>query len=235
VHNPAQAIAEIIAKLHDEQGRVTVPHFYDDVAVISDDEKALLAESDPIIDQEWHEVTNASGRWGEQDYSLHERIGIRPTLEINGIYGGYTGEGFKTVLPGTAFAKISCRLVPNQDPEKTLQQVINYIKEIASATVKISFFNEDAGAPAVLFDYKSDAMQAAYNAYEKGWGVKPTFGRDGGSVPITSTMMEITENIGIMGFAYKGGGAHGPNENIYLDMFYKGIDTAIYFLQDFAK
>jgi acetylornithine deacetylase/succinyl-diaminopimelate desuccinylase-like protein len=234
VHNPAQAIAEIITKLHDEQGRVTVTGFYDDVAVLSDEERALLAESNPMMEQEWGDVANAPEQWGEEGYSLHERIGARPTLEINGIHGGYTGEGLKTVLPAHAFAKISCRLVPNQDPEKTLQQVVDYIKEIAPSSVKVSFPMLDASAPAVLLDYEGVAMQAAYHAYEKGWGVKPVFERAGGSVPITSTMMQITDNIAIIGFSYKGGGAHGPNENIYLDMFYKGIDTAIYFLQDIA-
>lgn len=235
VHNPAQAVAEIIAKLHDNQGKVTVTGFYDDVAVLSDEERAMLAESNAMMEDEWREVANASEQWGEDGYTLHERIGARPTLEINGLYGGYTGDGFKTVLPGHAFAKISCRLVPNQDPEKTMQQVVDYIKEIAPSTIKVSYNLLEMGAPAVLLDYKSDAMQAAYNAYEKGWGIKPVFERAGGSVPITSTMMQITENIGIIGFSYKGGGAHGPNENIYLDMFYKGIDTAIYFLQDVAK
>lgn len=208
VHNPAQAVAEIIAKLHDNQGKVTVTGFYDDVAVLSDEERAMLAESNAMMEDEWREVANASEQWGEDGYTLHERIGARPTLEINGLYGGYTGDGFKTVLPGHAFAKISCRLVPNQDPEKTMQQVVDYIKEIAPSTIKVSFNLLEMGAPAVLLDYKSDAMQTAYNAYEKGWGIKPVFERAGGSVPITSTMMQITENIGIIGFSYKGGGAH---------------------------
>jgi acetylornithine deacetylase/succinyl-diaminopimelate desuccinylase-like protein len=235
VHNPAQAIAEIITKLHDEQGQVTVPNFYDDVVLLADEERAILAESNPLMEQEWHEVANAPEQWGEADYSLHERIGARPTLEINGISGGYTGEGFKTVLPGHAFAKISCRLVPKQEPEKTLKQVMDYIKEIAPTSVRVSFQRVESSAPAVLLDYEGAAMKAAYHAYQKGWGVKPVFERAGGSVPITSTMMQITDNIAIIGFSYKGGGAHGPNENIYLDMFYKGIDTAIYFLQDIEK
>lgn len=235
VHNPAQAIAEIVAKLHDESGKVTVPHFYDNVAVLDDEERELLAESDDSIAEEWSSVANAPQQWGEPGFSLHERIGARPTLEINGIHGGYTDEGFKTVLPAHAFAKISCRLVPNQDPQKIMKAVQSYIREIAPETVNVSFVHVEAEAPAIRIDYNGEAMQAAYRAYEKAWGVKPVFERAGGSVPITHDMLGISQNLAIMGFSYKGGGAHGPNENIPLSMFYKGIDTAIHFLQDIGK
>ena len=235
VHNPAQVIAEIVAKLHDDNGTITVPHFYDDVAVLDEEERALLAESDESIAEEWSNVANAPQQWGEADFSLHERIGARPTLEINGIQGGYTGEGFKTVLPAHAFAKISCRLVPDQDPTKIMEAVQNYIREIAPDTVRVSFVHVEAEAPAIRIDYNGDAMQAAYRSYEKAWGVKPVFERAGGSVPITHDMLGVSKNLAIMGFSYKGGGAHGPNENIPLSMFYKGIDTAIYFLQDIAN
>lgn len=235
VHNPAQVIAEIVSQLHDENGRVTVPRFYDDVLDLDAEERALLAESDASIAEEWSTVANAPKQWGESDFSLHERIGARPTLEINGIHGGYTGEGFKTVLPAHAFAKISCRLVPNQEPEKIMDAVQNYIREIAPDTVTVSFVNVEAEAPAIKIDYNGEAMQAAYRAYERGWGVKPVFERAGGSVPITHDMLRVSDNLAIMGFSYKGGGAHGPDENIPLSMFYKGIDTAIYFLQDIAQ
>jgi acetylornithine deacetylase/succinyl-diaminopimelate desuccinylase-like protein len=232
VHNPAQAIAEIVAKLHDEQGRVTVPHFYDDVAVLSEEERALLAASDTDMESEWTKVANAPKQWGESEFSLHERIGARPTLEINGIGSGYMGEGFKTVLPAHALAKISCRLVAKQDPHKTMKQVQHYIESLIPPTVKAEFRKVEAESPAVLLDVHNPAMQAAFRAYEKGWGVKPVFERAGGSVPITNDMLHISKNLAIMGFSYKGGVAHGPNENIYLDMLYKGIDTAIYFLED---
>ncbi len=235
VHNPAQVIAEIVAQLHDENGRVTVPHFYDDVAELDEQERALLAESDASIAEEWSTVANAPKQWGEADYTLHERIGARPTLEINGIHGGYTGDGFKTVLPAHAFAKISCRLVPNQDPKAIMEAVQNYIQKIAPDTVTVSFINVESEAPAIRIDYNGAAMQAAFRAYQKGWGVAPVFERAGGSVPITHDMLSITDDLAIMGFSYKGGGAHGPNENIPLSMFYKGIDTAIYFLHDIAS
>ena len=235
VHNPAQAIAEIISKLHDENGRVTVPGFYDSVAPISDDERKLLAESNALMEAEWRDVANPPQAWGEPEYNLHERIGARPTLEINGIAGGYYGEGFKTVLPAHALAKISCRLVPNQQPQEILELVQNYIRQIAPPTVRVEFERSEAEAPAAVLDYTSEAMQAAFRAYEQGWGVKPLFERAGGSVPITYNMQPLTPNIVSMGFSYKGGRAHGPNENIYLDMFYKGIHTAIYFLQEIGK
>jgi acetylornithine deacetylase/succinyl-diaminopimelate desuccinylase-like protein len=235
VHNPAQAIAEIISKLHDENGRVTVPGFYDSVAPLTEDERMLLAESNALMEAEWREVANPPQEWGEPEYNLHERIGARPTLEINGIAGGYYGEGFKTVLPAHALAKISCRLVPNQQPQEILELVQNYIRQIAPPTVRIEFKRSEAEAPAAVLDYTSEAMQAAFRAYEQGWGVKPLFERAGGSVPITYNMQPLTPNIVSMGFSYKGGRAHGPNENIYLDMFYKGIHTAIYFLQEIGK
>lgn len=231
VHNPAQALAEIIARLHDENGRVTVPGFYDDVAELSTEERELLAASNAMMESEWQEVASAPTFWGEPEFSLHERIGARPTLEINGMSGGYTGDGFKTVLPSRAFAKISCRLVPHQDPERIYEQVRDYIVQLAPPSVSVRFDRIEAEAPAVLLDYNSPAMRAAYDAYHQGWGVEPVFERAGGSVPITSIMMQVTPHIAIMGFSYKGGVAHGPNENIYLDMFYKGIHTAILFLQ----
>ncbi|MGJ3240811.1 MAG: M20/M25/M40 family metallo-hydrolase [Anaerolineae bacterium] len=235
VHNPAQAIAEIVARLHNADGQVNVPGFYDAVTTLSAEERALLAESDASIAEEWSTVVNAPRPWGELDYSLHERVGARPTLEINGISGGYTGAGFKTVLPAHAFAKISCRLVPDQDPQTITEAVQSYIRQIAPDTVTVSFMHVDSEAPAVRLDYNSVTMQAAYRAYEKGWGVTPVFERAGGSVPITYQMLRVTDQLAIMGFSYKGGAAHGPNENIPLSMYYKGIDTAIYFLQDVVK
>lgn len=230
VHNPAQVIAEIVAQLHDESGLVTVPGFYDNVNMLEDDEREILAASDAIIAQEWDDVANASAHWGEPDYSLHERIGARPTLEINGISGGYTGDGFKTVLPGHAFAKISCRLVPNQDPERILQIVTDHIQELAPPTVTVDIRNASFGAPAIVLDRESSAVKSASAAYAYAWGKETMFGRAGGSVPITFKMAKVTDNITLMGFTYKGGSAHGPNENVIIDMFHKGIAAAIHFL-----
>ena len=131
--------------------------------------------------------------------------------------------------------RLAVVLVPNQDPQKIMDAVQNYIRAITPDTVTVSFIDVDSEAPAIRIDYNGDAMQAAFRAYQKGWGVDPVFERAGGSVPITHDMLSITDDLAIMGFSYKGGGAHGPNENIPLSMFYKGIDTAIYFLNDIAS
>lgn len=235
VHNPAQVISEIIAKLHNDDGSVAVPHFYDDVLSVDDTERELLMASEASLNEEWVVVAGAPQQWGEFGYTLHERIGARPTLEINGITSGYTGDGFKTVLPQLAMAKISCRLVPNQDALTIVTLVQDYIRSIAPPTVTVDFKHIDANAPGIVLDIQGNAIQAAYRAYHQGWGVKPVYERAGGSVPITYTMMNVADDVTIMGFSYKGGRAHGQNENIYLDMFYKGIDTAIYFLQEIGN
>lgn len=235
VHNPAQALAEIIAKLHDESGRVTVPGFYDDVRPLDDDERAALQPVNAWIEREWQEVAAAPQSWGDLDYTLHERAGARPTLEINGIAGGYAGEGFKTVLPARALAKISCRLVVDQDPQRILAAIRDYVAQITPPTVRSEIIPLEMGAPAVVLDRSTQAMQAAARAYEKGWGVTPIYERAGGSVPIAYAVKSIADEIVMMGFAYKGGRAHGPNENAVIDMFYKGIDTAIQFYEEYAK
>lgn len=234
VHNPLQALAEIIAQLHDSAGKVTVPHFYDDVATLTAEERVLLAQSDESIAAEWQAVAHAPQQWGEQDFSLHERMGARPTLEINGISGGYTGVGFKTVLPAHAEAKISCRLVPHQNPQTIAHLVMDTIRKMTPPTIKIDFKHVDTGAPAVLLNRHSSAMQAAYRAYEQAWGIVPVWERAGGSVPITYEMLRLTNDVILIGFSYKGGRAHGQNENIVLEMYYKGIETMLYFLQDAA-
>jgi acetylornithine deacetylase/succinyl-diaminopimelate desuccinylase-like protein len=234
-HNPVQALTEIIAQLHDENGKVTVPGFYDNVLELDNEERALLAKVTPWVDADWAKVANAPQPWGEAEYSLHERIGARPTLEINGIAGGYYGPGFKTVLPAKAMAKISCRLVSDQEPLRIVELVRDYIEQITPPTVRSDLVFMEHGAKAILLDQKSTAMQAAAVAYEKGWGKKPIFERAGGSIPITYTFQDVCDEIVIMGFTYKGGRAHGPNENIITDMFYKGIDAAIQFHYEYAK
>ena len=235
VHNPAQAVAEIVAKLHDENGTITVPGFYDNVLPVEDEERAVLDRISPWIEAEWKAIANAPQPWGESEYTLYERAGARPTLEINGIAGGYTGDGVKTVLPARAMAKISCRLVPNQDPDRILNLLRDYVAEIAPPTVKVEITQADLGAPAILLGRSTPAMKAAYAAYEQVWQTEPLFERVGGSVPITYAMQDVAEEITIMGFSYRGGGAHGPNEHVYIDMFHKGIETAIRFYHEYGK
>ena len=231
VHNPLQALAEIIAQLHDSEGRVTVPGFYDDVLEADDDERKLLSDVNEWTEAEWHEVAAASQPWGEPGYNIHERVGLRPTLEINGLTGGFTGTGFKTVLPHKAMAKISCRLVADQDPHKIFEQVRDYIASITPPTVQCELIELEAGAKAIVLGHDTRAMQTAAAAYERAWGKAPIFERAGGSIPITYTFQDVADEIVVMGFGYKTGQAHGPNENIYVHSLHRGIAAMIHFLQ----
>ena len=231
VHNPIQALCEILAQLHDENGTVTVPGFHDDVDDVTPQDRALLEKVEPFLQAEWDDVVSAPAIWGESEYILPERLGARPTLEINGIHGGYTGAGMKTVLPARAFAKITCRLVPRQDPERVLKCVVNHIKRIAPETVNVDFQFGGMGAGAVLLDVDGVAMQSAAEAYTHAWGVEPVFERAGGSVPITFEFMKVANEIVIMSYGLKSGRAHGPNENIYLQNFYNGIQSTIKFIE----
>jgi len=234
VHNPIQALAEIIAQLHDQHGRVTVPGFYDQVVSLEQSEREALAPIDPWYEADWQRVAAAPQPWGEPGYSLHERAGIRPTLEINGIYGGYTEAGFKTVLPGKAMAKISCRLVAKQDPDQIFELVNAEIARLTPATVKSDLIRLEAGAPAVAINRQAKALQVAKAAYERHWG-RPAVGEfTGGSIPIAHALHPLVTDLIFMGYTYKGGQAHGPNEHIILKNFPRGIQTAIDFLLGLA-
>ena len=230
VHNPIQALCEIIAQLHDKNGTVTVPGFYDDVIPVTEQDRLLLEKVEPFLMREWHDVVQAPEVWGEAEYNLPERLGARPTLEINGISGGYTGKGIKTVLPARASAKITCRLVPNQDPERVTQCVVDYINQIAPPTISVEVRSSDPKAGAVLLDVNGIAMQAASEAYTYAWGIEPVFERSGGSVPITFECMKVAKEVVILSYGLKSGRAHGPNENIYLQNFYNGIQATIKFI-----
>ena len=162
-------------------------------------------------------------------------MGARPTLEINGIGGGFYGDGFKTVLPHQAGANISCRLVPDQNPAKILAALDAYIQQITPPTVKAALTETDAGAPGILVDRQSAPVQAASRAYEVAWGVKPIFSREGGSVPIVAAFQQHMDvPVVLMPFGYKGGGAHGPDEYVPLHMLHKGIAAAITFYREYA-
>jgi acetylornithine deacetylase/succinyl-diaminopimelate desuccinylase-like protein len=235
VHNPAQALAEIIAQLHKPDGSVAVPGFYDDVRPLEQRERAELQKS-ARTDDEWKADTGVSGFWGEEGYALHERIGARPTLEINGMVSGFYGAGSKTVLPAKALAKISCRLVPDQEPHKIFELVKDYLLKLTPPTVRSEVRLIAEAYPAVM-DIFSPMMQAASGAYEKAWGKKPVYDRGGGTLPIIADFQRELGGLPVilMGFGLPGDGAHGPNESFTLDMFHKGIDTAIYFYEAIGK
>lgn len=235
VHNPAQVTAEIIAKLHNEDGSIAVPGFYDDVLPLSAEERAELQKS-ARTEAEWQAETGVPQLWGEAGYALHERIGARPTLEINGFVSGFYGIGSKTVLPAKALAKVSCRLVANQAPGKIYQLVRDFILKIAPPTVRVEVRLIAQGYPAIT-DLRSPAMQAASRAYEKVWGKKPFFERGGGTLPILADFQQQLNNLPIvlLGFGLHDDGAHGPNESFTIELFYKGIDTAIHFFQEMSR
>jgi len=229
VHNPAQALSEAIAAMHDQDGRVTLPGFYDDVRIMDESERAELARL-PISDADYLSQTGVPALWGEKGYTPIERLGARPTLEVNGIYSGFIGEGQKTVLPSYAMAKISCRLVPNQSHEKVYQQLLAFLQEKMPPTAKWEAKKLSGGAP-LLIDPNQPTTLAFANALETVFGVKPVLKLEGGSVPVTTDLQEILGVQSILtGFSCPEDNVHSPNEKFHLPTFYKGIDTIIHFL-----
>lgn len=234
VHNPVQALAEILAQLHTPDGRVTVPGFYDDVLVLSEQERSELAKAG-MDEARWSQITGVPRSWGEPEFAIHERTGARPTLEINGMAGGYFDEGFKAVLPARAWAKISCRLVANQDPDRIAELVHNHILSLIPNTVRAEV-RVKRGSPPAFVDIRTPAMAAAIAAYEQGWGTKPIFMREGGSIPVVSDFQrELGIPVILMGLGLNNDGAHGPNEHFNLEMFRKGIHTAAFFYSEIGK
>lgn len=234
VHNPVQAIAEIISRLHNEDGSVNVPGFYNDVLPLSEEERADLAHTN-MTDEQWREATGAPQPWGEPSFTLGERIVARPTLEINGVAGGFYGAGAKTVLPAKALAKISCRLVANQNPETIYKLVRDQIARLTPPTVRSELRLINRG-DAALTDPNHPTMKIAIAAYERGWGVKPLFARGGGSIPVVADFQrELKIPVILMGFGLNTDGAHGPNENFSIAMYHKGIQTAIAFFEEAAQ
>lgn len=234
LHNPLQALAEIIAGLHDADGRVNVPGFYDEVVVADAAERAQLARINEWSEREWAAVAAAPARYGERGYNTQERIGLRPTLEINGLSGGYSGPGFKTVLPQRAMAKISCRLVPEQEPGRIFELLQARVAALTPPTVRSELHRLDMGSRAALTGRDTRAMRAAAAAYEHAWGVPPLFERAGGSIPVAFALQEVCDELVIMGFGYRDGRAHGPNENIRAHSLQRGVSAAIHFLQQYA-
>lgn len=233
VHDPLQALCEIVAKLHDREGRVTIPGFYRDVRIWSEFEREYMAAAGPS-DAELLQNARAAKPWGEHGFSEYERTTIRPALTINGIGGGYQGPGTKGVIPARAVAKLSFRLVPDQDPREIEARMRRYIKELTPPTVRSSVRIQSHARP-VVFDRNHPAMRAAAFAYRKGFGNAPVFVRCGGTIPVVDTFRQM---LGIptvlMGFALPDDRMHAPNEKFYLPNFYNGIATSIWFLHALA-
>ena len=234
VANPITILAKMIASLHDENNHITIPGFYDDVAIATDEERKLMALA-PFDAAAYADDLGVKELWGEKGFSTNERTGIRPTLELNGIWGGYTGEGAKTVLPGKAFAKISARLVPNQTSDKMTDLLINHLKKIAPPYVTIKASLHHGGEP-YMTPIDSKAYKAAAKAMETTFGKTPIPVRGGGSIPICALFeKELGIKIVFMGFGLDSDNLHSPNEKFNLDNFYKGIETIPYFHKCFAE
>ena len=234
VANPINILCKMIASLHDENNHITIPGFYDDVLVISDEERALMAKA-PFNEEDYKRELDIKAVHGEKGYTTKERTGIRPCLDICGIWGGHTGEGSKTVLPSKAYAKISTRLVANQDFNKISKLFQDYFESIAPDCVRVKVTPCHGGA-AYVSPLKMKAYQAAEKAMEITYGKRPIPTRSGGSIPIVAGFEKIlgTKSI-LMGFGLGSDDIHAPNENYPLEQFFKGIETIPYFYEYFAQ
>ena len=234
VANPINVLADMIASLHDEKGYITIPGFYDDVDEVSSEERALMAKAPFSLDNYKAHLDIADVQ-GEEGYSTLERTSIRPTLDVNGIWGGYIGEGAKTVLPSKAFAKISMRLVPNQDSAKITKLFQQHFESIAPASVKVKVKPHHGGEAAVT-PTDSIAYKAAEQAMETTFGKRPIPLRSGGSIPIV-TMFEQVLGIKtvLMGFGLDSDAIHSPNEHFAIENYLKGIETIPYFYKNFTE
>jgi acetylornithine deacetylase/succinyl-diaminopimelate desuccinylase-like protein len=234
VANPITILAKMIASLHDENNHITIPGFYDDVVVATEEERKLMAQA-PFDAKEYADDLGVKELWGEKGFTTNERTGIRPTLELNGIWGGYTGEGAKTVLPSKAFAKISARLVPNQDSHKITDILIAHLEKIAPPYITVKAALHHGGEP-YMTPIDSKAYQAAAKAMETTFGKKPIPVRGGGSIPICALFeKELGIKIVFMGFGLDSDNLHSPNEKFNIENFYKGIETIPYFHKHFAE
>ena len=234
VANPITILTKMIASCHDENNHITIPGFYDDVVEATKEERELMARA-PYNEEEYKKELGVKELWGEKGYTTNERTGIRPTIEVNGIWGGYTGEGAKTVLPSKATAKISARLVPNQSSRKITDMLLEYFKKIAPKSVTVKAFEHHGGEP-YMTPINSKGYKAAAKAVETTFGKQPIPVRGGGSIPICSILeKELGVKIIFMGFGLDNDNLHSPNEKYNIENYYKGIETIPYFHKFFAE
>jgi acetylornithine deacetylase/succinyl-diaminopimelate desuccinylase-like protein len=234
VANPATILAKLIASMHDENNHITIPGFYDDVIELTEKEREMLNKA-PYDEAEYKFDLKVDDLWGEKGYTTMERTGTRPTLEVNGIWGGYIGEGAKTVLPSKAFAKISMRLVPNQQSDKVTKLFKDYFESIAPKSVKVKVTPHHGGEP-VVTPTDSIAYKAAQRAILESFGKEPIPTRGGGSIPIVALFeKELGIKTVLMGFGLDSDNLHSPNEKFDIANFYKGIETIPLFHKYFAE
>jgi acetylornithine deacetylase/succinyl-diaminopimelate desuccinylase-like protein len=229
VYNPAQALTELVAGMHDKKGRVTLPGFYDNVRRLTKRERADFARI-PMPKKELLQQTGVSQLWGDPAFTPAERIGARPTLEVNGLLSGWTGKGSKTVLPAYAMAKISCRLVPDQTPEEVVKQMTAYLKANAPKGIRWEL-EELTHSGWAITDLNSSGVQAMAQALETVWGKRPVFRREGGSIGVVVHLLEYVgvESV-LTGFGLPDDLIHSPNERLHLPTWEKGIESLVHFI-----
>ena len=234
VINPANALARIIAKLKDENGRILIPGIYDDVLPLTDEERRVFADL-PHDDEKYREMLGAPELFGEEGYSTLERVWARPSLDVNGIISGYTGEGAKTVIPARASAKISLRLVPNQTPDRVEELFRKYIEEIAPPSVEIEIEMLHGGMP-YISPIDNPIFDSVREALKKGFKADTVAIREGGSIPIVTDFTELLKSpVILIGFGLPDENAHAPNEWIDLENYQKGILSMAYLYEGLAK
>ncbi len=232
VHNPAKALAELLAGMHDENNRITLPGFYETVRPLADDERVKLAAL-PVTDDFLKQQTGVPQVWGEAGYSSVERAGGRPTLEINGMISGFTGAGQKTIIPSKAMAKITCRLVLDQQPEQIYAQFQRYLEEKAPATIRWELKMYD-GSAASISNIEQPAVKALAQAMQTVWGKAPLYKREGGSVPVVGMVQSSLDMESVLtGFGLPDDNLHAPNEKMHLPTWHLGIEMLIQFLFNF--
>jgi len=231
IDNPAIVLCQLVAGMRDRQGKILLPGFYDDVRELTQEERDIL----PSLSNEWWlESSGAQTLFGEDRYTPTERATTRPTLDINGLLSGFTGEGSKTVLPAKAMAKVSMRLVPDQVPARIQESLIKYMEENTPPTMTWEIEDLSSATPAII-ERDSEAVKAASQALESVWGIAPVFNRAGGTVPVVSLIKEILGIDSLMlGFGLPNDNIHGPNEKQHLPSFYRGIETFIHFIETFS-
>ena len=234
VANPINILCQMIAQLKNDKNHITIPGFYDDVEILSGEERAEMAKAPFNLDA-YKKALDLSDIHGEEGYSTNERTSIRPTLDVNGIWGGYTGEGAKTVIASKAYAKISMRLVPHQNSDKITALFADYFSKIAPPSVKVKVTPHHGGEP-VVTPSNSIAYKAASMAMEATFGKKPVPVRSGGSIPIVAMFKSVLglDSV-LLGFGLDSDAIHSPNESYGLFNFYKGIETIPHFYQNFSE
>jgi len=234
VANPNMVLAQILSQLKDKSGRIKIPGFYDDVKALREEERAAWKKL-PFNETRYRKDLGAPKLFGETGYSTLERVWARPTVEVNGILGGFTGDGAKTVIPAVSMAKVSMRLVPNQDPDRIAELFETYVKKIAPKTVEVKVTRMHGGKP-WMTDFDNPFVQAAGRAIEKGFGKAPVFNREGGSIPVVATFQEILGLPSVLfGVGLPDENAHAPNEKLDLNNFHGGVIASAYLYDEIAN